>query len=154
MMTSTRKTVSYCVLGLILFVVLFGHCTSCNQGLKPVCYSALYEKDADYKRLWGWQSGPVVYTVLQNPGKENYLYLCSECSSNLLVNSVDVYWLNWSFWERKDHPFKQVHLSCVQILLHQHWFRTVHRCFFVHTNCGSLVYVLRFQWKKETFQTI
>lgn len=59
-------------------------------------------------------------------------------------------WLNWSSWERKDHPFKQVHLSCVQILLHQHWFRTVHRCFCLHTNCGSLVYVLRFQWKKHS----
>ena len=29
--------------------------------------------------------------MLQNPGKENHLYFCSECSSNLLVNSVDVY---------------------------------------------------------------
>ena len=34
MMTWTRKTVSSCVLRLSLFVVLFGHCISCNQELK------------------------------------------------------------------------------------------------------------------------
>ena len=34
MMTWTRKTVSSCVLRLSLFVVLFGDCISCNQGLK------------------------------------------------------------------------------------------------------------------------
>ena len=33
-MTWTRKTVSSCVLSLSFFVVLFGHCISCNQGLK------------------------------------------------------------------------------------------------------------------------
>ena len=34
MMTWTRKTVSSCVLRLSFFVVLFGHCISCNEGLK------------------------------------------------------------------------------------------------------------------------
>ena len=33
-MTWTKKTVSSCVLSLSFFVVLFGHCISCNQGLK------------------------------------------------------------------------------------------------------------------------
>ena len=33
-MTWTRKTVSSCVLRLSLFFVLFGHCISCNQGLR------------------------------------------------------------------------------------------------------------------------
>ena len=34
MMTWTRKTVSSCVFRLTLFVLVFGHCTSCNQGLR------------------------------------------------------------------------------------------------------------------------
>ena len=33
-MTWTRKTISSCVLRLSLFFVLFGHCISCNHGLR------------------------------------------------------------------------------------------------------------------------